>query len=81
MKTGSLEFVAVILLALLCIPNAVFGIRFVIDREECFSHNVKYDGDTIHVSFVVIKADSTWHSNNEGVDFVVSMFFFFLQQT
>ena len=71
MKIGSLEFVAVILLAFLCSPNAVFAIRFVIDREECFSHNVKYDGDTIHVSFVVIKADSTW-SSHEGVDLVVS---------
>ncbi|XVF70906.1 hypothetical protein PTKIN_Ptkin11bG0200100 [Pterospermum kingtungense] len=71
MKIGFLGFVAVILLAFLCIPNAVFGIRFVIDREECFSHNVKYEGDTIHVSFVVIKADSTWHSSHEGVDLVV----------
>lgn len=72
MKMGFLEFVAVTLLAFLCIPNAVFGIRFVIDREECFSHNVKYEGDTIHVSFVVIKTDSTWHSSHEGVDLVVS---------
>ncbi|OMP04209.1 Cellulose synthase [Corchorus olitorius] len=68
MKIGSL---AVILLALLCSLNAVYGIRFVIDREECFSHNVKYEGDTIHVSFVVIKTDSSWHSSHEGVDLVV----------
>ncbi|XWS27713.1 hypothetical protein CRYUN_Cryun25bG0004500 [Craigia yunnanensis] len=70
MKIGFLKFVAVILLAFLCIPNAVFGIRFVMDREECFSHNVKYDGETSHVSFVVIKADSTWHSSHEGVNLV-----------
>ena len=76
MKIGSLEFVAVILLAFLCSPNAVFAIRFVIDREECFSHNVKYDGDTIHVSFVVIKADSSWHYSHEGVDLVVRFLIF-----
>lgn len=49
------------------------GIRFVIDREECFSHNVQYDGDTVHVSFVVIKADSPWHYGDDGVDLVVSL--------
>ena len=47
------------------------GIRFVIDRDECFSHDVKYEGDTVHVSFVVIKADSPWHYGSEGVDLVV----------
>ncbi|EOY11993.1 Emp24/gp25L/p24 family/GOLD family protein [Theobroma cacao] len=73
MKMGFIEFVAAILLAFLCCPNAVFGIRFVIDREECLSHNVKYEGDTIHVSFVVIKTDSTWHSSDEGVDLVVAI--------
>jgi hypothetical protein len=33
-------------------------IRFVIDKDECFSHDVKYEGDTVHVSFVLIKTDS-----------------------
>ncbi|CAO2812910.1 unnamed protein product [Amaranthus hypochondriacus] len=48
------------------------GLRFVIDREECFSHKVEYEGDTVHFSFVVIKADTPWHSENEGgVDLVV----------
>lgn len=47
------------------------GLRFVIDREECFSHNVQYEGDTLHVSFVVIKADSPWHFSEEGVDLVI----------
>ena len=51
------------------------GIRFVIDREECFSHNVQYDGDTVHVSFVVIKTDSGWHYGEDGVDLVVSFHF------
>ncbi|KAK7299823.1 hypothetical protein RJT34_10651 [Clitoria ternatea] len=47
------------------------GIRFMIDRNECFSHDVKNDGDTVYVSFVVIKADSSWHSADDGVDLVV----------
>lgn len=46
----------------------VVGIRFVIDREECLSHNVEYDGDTVHVSFVVIKAETAWHFSEDGVD-------------
>jgi len=47
------------------------GIRFVIDRKECLSHNVEYEGDTVHVSFVVIKAESPWHFSEDGVDLVV----------
>ncbi|XP_066390535.1 transmembrane emp24 domain-containing protein p24beta2-like isoform X2 [Miscanthus floridulus] len=47
------------------------AIRFVIDREECFSHNVDYQGDTVHVSFVVIKAETPWHYTQDGVDLVV----------
>ena len=51
------------------------GVRFVIDREECLSHDVKFEGDTVHISFVVIKADSPWHFTDEGVDLVVLFFF------
>ncbi|KAK6259598.1 hypothetical protein SCA6_014072 [Theobroma cacao] len=47
------------------------GVRFVIDREECLSHDAKYEGDTLHVSFVVIKADSPWHFSDEGIDLVI----------
>lgn len=48
------------------------GLRFVIDTEECFSHKVQYEGDTVHFSFVVIKSDGTWHSEDEGgIDLVV----------
>ncbi|XP_058742757.1 transmembrane emp24 domain-containing protein p24beta2-like [Vicia villosa] len=60
--------VFVLIVALLKVTE---GIRFVIDRDECFSHEVKYEGDTVHVSFVVIKADSPWHYGDEGVDLVV----------
>ncbi|KAJ4725301.1 Transmembrane emp24 domain-containing protein [Melia azedarach] len=71
MKVGPVGFCVVALLALLFSPQAVSGIRFVIDREECFSHNVQYEGDTVHASFVVIKADSSWYYNHDGVDLVV----------
>ncbi|KAB5521233.1 hypothetical protein DKX38_025552 [Salix brachista] len=64
-------YFVVLLLALLSSPEAVFGIRFVIDREECFSHDVKYEGDTVHVSFVIVKVDSSWHYSDDGVDLVV----------
>jgi hypothetical protein len=63
-------------LVVLCQMNGSVGLRFVIDREECFSHEAKYEGDTVHVSFVVIKVDSTWQYNQEGVDLVVCFIFF-----
>ncbi|XP_027170369.1 cellulose synthase-like protein E1 isoform X2 [Coffea eugenioides] len=50
--------------------GSCFGIRFVIDREECISHKVEY-GATVHYSFVVIKSDGSWHFSHEGVDLVV----------
>ncbi|KAK6934620.1 GOLD domain [Dillenia turbinata] len=71
MKSWRMDFAVVTLLALLSSMQTVFGIRFIIDREECFSHNVEYDDDTVHLSFVVIKADSGWHRTHEGVDLVV----------
>lgn len=61
----------IVLLGLLWSFQATLGIRFVIDREECFSHKAEYEGDTLHVSFVVIKSDSQWHFNEDGVDLVV----------
>ncbi|XP_051125957.1 transmembrane emp24 domain-containing protein p24beta2-like [Andrographis paniculata] len=52
--------------------GGVLSIRFGIDKEECLSHNVMYEGETVHISFVVIKADSSWHfGGEEGVDLVV----------
>lgn len=42
-----------------------------IDRQECLSHNVLYEGDTVHVSFVVIKADNNWIYSDEGVDLLI----------
>ncbi|XP_010252793.1 PREDICTED: transmembrane emp24 domain-containing protein p24beta2 [Nelumbo nucifera] len=61
----------IVLVILLSILKVAVGIRFVIDREECFSHNVEYEGDTVHFSFVVIKADGPWHYSDDGVDLVV----------
>lgn len=75
MRIGAMEFCGIVLMAiLLVVPQGVFGIRFVIDREECFSHNVQYEGDTVHVSFVVIKVDSSWYYSQDGVDLVVSIY-------
>lgn len=50
--------------------GGVFGIRFVIDRDECFSHKTEY-GATVRFSFVVIKVEGAWHYNEDGVDLVV----------
>ncbi|CAN7002527.1 unnamed protein product [Brassica rapa subsp. trilocularis] len=61
----------ILILGLVWSFQAALGIRFVIDREECFSHKAEYEGDTLHVSFVVIKSDSQWHFNEDGVDLVI----------
>lgn len=76
METGSLRFLIFMLVGVLSILRGALGIRFVIDREECLSHNVEYEGDTVHVSFVVIKADAPWHYGDDGVDLVVISLFY-----
>lgn len=75
MATGLPKFAFIVLLALLSTMQVVFGIRFVIDREDCFSHDIQYEGDTVHVSFVVIKVDGAWHYAQDGIDLVVSSMF------
>ncbi|KAK9284625.1 hypothetical protein L1049_023801 [Liquidambar formosana] len=71
METWSVRCAFIVTMVLLSITRAAVGIRFVIDREECFSHNVQYEGDTLHVSFVVIKAEGLWHYGDDGVDLVI----------
>ncbi|KAF8414276.1 hypothetical protein HHK36_002277 [Tetracentron sinense] len=71
MKIWSPRSALIVLVALISSLQSAIGVRFVIDREECFSHNVQYEGDTVHVSFVVIKADTPWHYGEDGVDLVV----------
>ncbi|KAK9093341.1 hypothetical protein Syun_028252 [Stephania yunnanensis] len=51
------------------------GLRIVIDPDECFSPKVQYEEDTVHASFVVIKAEAPWHYGDEGVDLVNSPIF------
>ncbi|KAF9586995.1 hypothetical protein IFM89_039774 [Coptis chinensis] len=71
MEIRSYKYVILVVLAYLFSLQSVSGIRFVIDREECFSHSVESEGDTVHVSFVVIKADAPWHYSEDGVDLIV----------
>lgn len=51
----------------------VQGIRFVIDRKECWQHEVPYDGDQVRVSYVVIKSESAWSLDHTavGLDLIV----------
>lgn len=69
------KFVFVAIVGFLGRLQSTSGIRFVLDREDCFSHSVLYEGDKVHVSFVVIKADSRWQNNEDGLDLVVSFTF------
>ncbi|GAA0184905.1 vesicle coat protein [Lithospermum erythrorhizon] len=60
----------IVLITWMCIVGGCFGIRFVIDTDECFSHKVQY-GDIVHYSFVVIKGDGSWHYSEDGIDLEV----------
>lgn len=63
------------MMGLLCSIKMASGIRFVIDKEECVSHKVDKEGDTLHISFVVIETDDSWHftDSDQGVDLQVIM--------
>ncbi|XP_027341176.1 transmembrane emp24 domain-containing protein p24beta2-like [Abrus precatorius] len=69
MKLGISNFAIVVVI--LSTLNAVLGIRFVINGEECFSYYVQYEGDRVHASFVVIKVDTAWQYTQDGVDLMV----------
>lgn len=43
------------------------GLRFVIDKTECWQHEVPIDGDDVHVSYVVITSDYTWSFGSDTV--------------
>lgn len=51
------------------------GIRFVIDKKECWQHEVPYDGDQVRVSYVVIKSESAWSFDHTavGLDLIVRL--------
>ncbi|XP_078443039.1 transmembrane emp24 domain-containing protein p24beta2-like [Wolffia australiana] len=66
----NVQLAAIAVLCVLWSPPAVVGVRFAVARRKCFSKNVPYEGDTIRVSFVVIKIDS-WKFSEAGVDLVV----------
>ncbi|KAL0306239.1 UNVERIFIED_CONTAM: Transmembrane emp24 domain-containing protein p24beta2 [Sesamum radiatum] len=65
-----LSVTTVAVMVILSSFGGAFGVRFVINREECFSHKVEY-GNTVHFSFVVIKSEGSWHYSEDGVDLVV----------
>ncbi|KAM7250892.1 hypothetical protein ACFE04_022775 [Oxalis oulophora] len=74
MGIGQPKLVVLLIVSLLGILSslqAVYAIRFVIDRDECFSHDVKYSGDTVYVGFNVIKTETYWSHDQQAVDFVV----------
>ncbi|GLT31008.1 hypothetical protein SLA2020_057760 [Shorea laevis] len=73
MRPGLSAVVFVSFLAPLSGLKPVLGIRFIMHREECLSHDVKYIADKVQVSFVVIKYDSGWSDAQQGVDLVVSI--------
>jgi len=58
---------------LMLLVQQVHGIRFVIDKKECWKHEVPYDGDQVRVSYVVIKSESMWSFDHTavGLDLIV----------
>ncbi|KAH7290638.1 hypothetical protein KP509_30G057600 [Ceratopteris richardii] len=51
----------------------VRAVRFVLQTEECFHQTVKYDGDLVHISFVVVRAENSWNYQHPiaGVDLTI----------
>jgi hypothetical protein len=49
------------------------AVRFILNKEECFTEHVEYDGDMVHVSFVVIRYEQSWNyqQHSGGVDLSV----------
>ncbi|XP_047341036.1 transmembrane emp24 domain-containing protein p24beta2-like [Impatiens glandulifera] len=64
-------FIATLIMIILYNTKGSHSIRFVIDREECFTHNSHYEGATAHVSFVVIKSETSLQPGQEGVDLTI----------
>ncbi|KAK2986452.1 hypothetical protein RJ640_011890 [Escallonia rubra] len=72
MGTGSLGSMMIVTMILLSVlGRGTMGIRFEIDIEECLSHDVQYEGDSVHVSFVVIQSNALWRYASNGVDLVI----------
>lgn len=61
------------MLILVSLVKRTHGIRFELDKKECWVHQVADDGELLHVSFVVIKVDNPWAFRHLGVDVVVSL--------
>jgi hypothetical protein len=79
MAAKKLWVLVVVAVILLC-GKQVQGIRFVIDKKECWSHEVRFPGDTVHVSFVVIKSENSWNYDHYtvGLDLIVSSIYLFV---
>lgn len=69
--------VGVLVTVLLSGLKGVYGIRFMLDKEECLSHKVEY-GSNVRFSFVVIKVHGWRESMTTGVDLIVSNFHYYL---
>jgi hypothetical protein len=73
-------WVLVVVAVILFCGKQVQGIRFVIDKKECWSHEVRFPGDTVYVSFVVIKSENSWNYDHYtvGLDLIVSSIYLFV---
>lgn len=69
METGppASLLLAMVIISMACMQPAS-AIRFLLSTQECFTESVEYDGDLVHVSFVVIKADRAWDYEAPGID-------------
>ncbi|KAG0577351.1 hypothetical protein M758_5G143600 [Ceratodon purpureus] len=72
-RLGWWRQVVLLLGVLLVVARQAEGIRFVIDKKECWHHEVPYDGDQVRVSYVVIKSESAWSFDHTavGLDLIV----------
>ena len=76
MASSSSALPILLLLLLLSLSRLAESVRFVLTREECFTENVEYDGDMVHVSFVVIRYEHAWNYQQQstGIDLSVGSY-------
>lgn len=68
------SFISTLLLLLLCHQSS--ALMTTITHQECVYEEVHFDGDHVSGSFVVVDHGLSWNSGEEGVELVVSSYYF-----
>ncbi|KAH7404000.1 hypothetical protein KP509_15G004700 [Ceratopteris richardii] len=67
MMTITRMFTVAMMVVTLFLQSAM-AIEFLLSKEECFVQNVDYEGDLVHVSYVVVRTQNAWDYDVPGID-------------